>query len=132
MKAWCAGLVVAFLGMGWTGCGKPPSGSNQAGSNAPAKSGGGANPLTAPVDYLGAVGAAQKQAVKVVDLTTLQQAIQAFQAGEDRLPSSLQELVTEGYLPRLPATPAGMRFAYDAQRGQVRLVPAAPTSAPAR
>lgn len=132
MKAWRVGLLATALGMGWTGCGKPPSASNQAGSNAPAKSGGAGNPLTAPVDYLGAVGSAQKQAAKVVDLTSLQQAIQAFQAGEDRLPSNLQELVSEGYLPRLPSPPSGTRFAYDSQRGQVRLVPATGAPAPAR
>ena len=112
-----------------TGCGdaRPSgSGSRPGATNA----GGSGNPLTAPVDYLGAVGNAQKRSEQVLDLTTLKQAVQAFQAGEDRLPATLQELVTEGYLPRLPVPPRGMQFAYQPHSGQVRVVPA-PAPVPA-
>ncbi len=87
---------------------------------------GSGNPLTAPVDYLGAVGKAQQRSAQVLDMASLSQAIQAFQAGEERSPTSLQELVSEGYLPRLPVAPKGMQFAYQPGSGQVRLVPATP------
>ena len=104
------------------GCGDS---SSKTAEKAPAggQSSGAGNPLTAPVDYIGAVGAAQRQAAKTVDLTSLTQAVQAFQAGEERLPKNLQELVSEGYLPRLPAPPKGMQWAYQPQSGQVRVVP---------
>jgi hypothetical protein len=39
------------------------------------------------------------------------------------LPSSLQELVSEGYLPKLPEAPRGFGFDYNARSGQVRLIP---------
>ncbi len=116
------------LGCGMSGCGKKEEGTA---TEKPSGQSSG-NPLTAPVDYLGAVGAAQKQAERVVDLTTLQRAVQEFQAGEDRLPSSLQELVKEGYMPRLPAPPRGMAFGYDPRTGLVRLVQAAQPPPPGR
>lgn len=115
MKSTVAGLVLA-AGL-LCGCGK------QEASPAPATNQASGNPLTAPVDYLGAVGAAQKQAERTVDLANVQRAIQAFQAGEERLPTSLQELVTEGYFPKLPAAPKGMAYAYNPQNGRVTLVP---------
>ena len=114
--------VLLIIGVMVSGCDKEADAKSKAATpNAQEASG---NPITAPVDYLGAVGAAQKQAVKTVDLTTFSQAVQAFQAGEDRLPASLSELVTEGYLPRLPDAPKGMRFEYNPSSGQVRLVAA--------
>lgn len=112
------GLVLLLAGCG-------PSNSKPADETpAAAQKQGAGNPLTAPVDYLGAVGAAQKQAARTVDMTSLTQAVRAFQAGEDRLPNTLQELVSEGYLPRLPAPPKGSQWAYQPQSGRVALVPA--------
>jgi hypothetical protein len=97
-----------------TGCGnkeeKPES-----------KSGSG-NPLTAPVDYLGAVHQAQKSAVRTVDIVGLQQGIQMFQAQEGRNPRDLNELVAKQYLPRIPTAPAGMRYVYNPASGEVRAV----------
>jgi hypothetical protein len=111
----CVLLAAAALG---SGCGgKPkepaPSTTNTAGGN----------PITAPVDYVGAVGQAQKQAAKVVDLVQVQQAIRQFHAAEDRYPKTLDELVREGYLPALPKLPAGLKFEYNPATGQVRAVP---------
>ena len=82
----------------------------------------GENPLTAPADYLGAAAAAKKSAVRVVDLAAVQKAIQMFNVSEGRNPRELNELVTEGYLPRLPELPTGMSYQYNAQSGQVSAV----------
>ncbi|MBX3746957.1 MAG: hypothetical protein KF833_16740 [Verrucomicrobiae bacterium] len=101
------------------GCGGEPKEGAGEGASGGTKSG---NPLTAPVDYLGAVGQAQRQAAQVVDLSNLQHAIRTFEAGEGRRPGRLEELVEEGYLPRLPAAPAGQRFQYDPRTGSVGLV----------
>lgn len=116
-------LLIAAGGL-LAGCGG--DNKDMTGESTNAASGGAGNPLTAPVDYVGAVGAAHKQAQQVVDTTTLQRAVQAFQAGEDRLPESLEELVSSGYMPRLPEAPPGTRFNYDPRTGRVTLGPGTP------
>lgn len=99
------------------GCGeKGPASSNQGNSSG--------NPVTAPVDYLGAVNKAQKSANKAIDLAGLKQAIQLYHAQEDRYPANLQELVTAKYIPEIPPAPAGSRLSYDPATGEVRFLPA--------
>jgi hypothetical protein len=53
----------------------------------------------------------------------LDQAIKVFFQTENRYPKDLQELVSSGTLPKLPAPPAGMKFDYDATSGTVKVVP---------
>ncbi|MFN0066772.1 MAG: hypothetical protein ACKVYV_03960 [Limisphaerales bacterium] len=120
MKAATAGLLVLLLVVGCDAKKPvpPPASTNSASSSG--------SPLTAPVDYLGAVGKAQKKAANTTDLLTVQQAIRAFEAGEERAPASLNELVTEGYLPRLPAAPKGLAWSYDPGRRAAAFVPAPP------
>lgn len=43
------------------------------------------NPLTAPVDYLGAVNQGRKSSAKTLDIVSIKQAIEQFQAAEERL-----------------------------------------------
>jgi hypothetical protein len=119
MKPWFAGLLLA--GALAAGCGQKTEQPGTASTNA-ASSGG--NPITAPVDYIGAVGKAQKHSVKVVDTVQVQQAIQQFHAGEDRYPKDLEELVKEGYLVAVPKLPTGMKYQYNATNGQVKAVTA--------
>lgn len=80
------------------------------------------SPLTAPVDYLGAVGKAQQSAIKTIDTASINQAIQHFQVEHDRLPKSLDELVQEKFLPKVPEAPHGMKIVYDPQTGAVKIV----------
>jgi len=80
------------------------------------------NPLTAPVDYLGAVNQAQKSSARKLNLMGIQQAIQQFQVVEDRLPRSLQEVVSSGYIARLPDLPKGQSLRYDPRTGVVSQV----------
>lgn len=81
-------------------------------------------PASAPnsVDYLGAMGRAKTTAEKVVDVSSVQQAIDLFHAAEDRFPENLDELVSTGYLPRLPQLPKGYQFAYFPKNGRVKAV----------
>lgn len=102
------------------GCAKKDSASNASATNAAAPSSG--NPLTAPVDYLGAVSKAQKTAVKVLDVSSINKAIQEFNAGEGHYPKDLNELVAEKYLVALPAAPPGTRFEYNPATGQFRVM----------
>ena len=115
MKAHAA--LVLTAGLFFTGCKEkavPPATTNS--SNA------GGNPITAPVDYLGAVGKAQKTATKTVASAGLQQAIQIFYAEEGRFPRDLNELVP-GQIQKVPPAPVGMKYDYDAKTGVLKIVP---------
>jgi len=110
--------LATALGFLFAGCGeKSPAKSESSATNTASGS-----PLTAPVDYLGAVGKAQKTAEKVTDTASLNQAIQVFKVEKDRYPKDLNELVQEKYLPALPTPPFGNKLTYDAQTGKVKIV----------
>ena len=83
-------------------------------------------PLTAPVDYLGAVNTANKMANKSLELAQVNKALQEYRILEGRLPETLTELVKEGFLAREPAAPYGMEVHYNPQTGQVAIVPSKP------
>ena len=107
-------------GLALAGCGKKEEKSTASSTNENNSSG---NPLTAPVDYLGAVAKAKKSAEKTVETVSLNQAVQQFSVAEGRYPKDLNELVTEKYLPKLPEPPYGMKIVYDAAKGEVKVVP---------
>jgi len=119
MNSWFAGLLLC--GAMVAGCGQKNAKPDPASTNA-ASSGG--NPITAPVDYIGAVGKAQQHSLKVVDTVQVQQAIQYFQIAEGRFPKDLEELVKEGHLAAVPKLPARMKYQYNATNGQVKVVAA--------
>jgi hypothetical protein len=81
------------------------------------------NPLTAPVDYLGAVNQARKGAVNTVDQAGLNKAIELFNVQEGRYPNDLNELAAKRYIQVVPTAPQGMRFQYDSKSGQLKVVP---------
>ncbi len=111
------------LGIVLTGCGSKKTATAKApATNAPAADNSSGNPLTAPVDYLGAINQAHKMAVKTIDKTSVEAAIQRFNAMEERFPRDLNELVTQHYLSRIPELPNGMRYLYTPQNGQLAVV----------
>ena len=81
------------------------------------------NPLTAPVDYLGAVNQARKGAVNTIDKAGLNKHIEMFNAQEGRFPRDLNELVQKGYIQGVPPAPQGMRLDYNPQSGELKIVP---------
>jgi hypothetical protein len=115
MKSACFLSVVTGLLV--AGCGES---TNPGGQTTNATSSG--NPLTAPVDYLEAVGKAKQSAVKTVDVTSLNQAIQMFNVENGRFPKDLNELVAEKIIPQIPKAPYGMKIVYDAKSGKVSVV----------
>ena len=123
----CLSLLSLFA---VAGCGKkemPPadtSTNKAAAFNNAISNNSSGNPMTAPVDYLGAVAKAQQSSLKAIDTAYINQAVQQFQAMEGHLPKDLQELVTEKYLVRLPQVPHGMKLEYEAATGKVKVVPA--------
>jgi hypothetical protein len=115
-----AGLFLA--GCGGSDSSKPAQATNStaAPTNAPVNYNTG-NPITAPVDYLGAVAQAQKYAVKTIDVSYIDQAIQLFNAQEGRLPKNLNELVPN-YIGKMPKAPYGTKIVYDPNTGTVKVV----------
>ena len=87
------------------------------------KSGGSSgNPVMAPVDYLDAAAKAKLSSEQKVDTIAINQAIQMYSSQEGHYPADLQELVTKGYMRALPKPPFGMKFEYDATKGEVTVV----------
>ena len=99
------------------GCGEKSSPTRASNTNATT-----GNPVTAPVDYLSAIAKGQQSAVKTVDSTSLNKAIQLFNVDHGRNPKDLNELVQEKYIPQLPAAPFGMQLSYDPNSGEVKVV----------
>lgn len=119
MKTFALGVVLA---VGLVGCGEksaPPATAKKVDTEHNSSG----NPVTAPVDYLGAVAKAKKTSVKVVDVASLKRAIEMFKQEEDRYPKDLNELVSKQYMPALPAPPYQMKYQYDAATGDVKVVP---------
>jgi hypothetical protein len=106
-----------LAGLLFSGCGKDETASARQ-TNATSSG----NPLTAPVDYLGAAAKAQKSATKTVAGTGIDQAIKLYYTQEGKFPADLNQLVPE-YLPNLPALPAGMKYNYDPKTGVVKIEP---------
>jgi hypothetical protein len=113
-------LVLIGAGLLLAGCGDDNSGKQSKTTNAPPNYASG-NPLTAPVDYLGAVAQAKNYSVKQIDLAYINQAIQLFNAQEGRYPKDLNELVPN-YIGKVPQSPYGSTIVYDANNGTVRVV----------
>jgi hypothetical protein len=110
-----SGLLVLLAGLLFSACSKrQPAGESTTNSSS-------GNPLTAPVDYIGAAGKAQRTASKVIETAGLKQAIGQFAAVEGRYPKSLEELVAEKYLPALPKAPPGQKIIYNPTNGEVRI-----------
>ena len=114
-----AHLLLLLAGLALAGCGNKEGKSTASATNGNSSG----NPITAPVDYLGAVAKAKKSAETTVETVSLNQAIQQFSVAEGRYPKDLNELVTEKYLPKLPEPPYGMKIVYDATKGEVKVVP---------
>jgi hypothetical protein len=100
------------------GCGQSNDKPGQA-TNAAAP---GSSVLSAPADYVGALGKAQQLAVKTVDTASLNQAIQMFNVEHGRNPKDLNELVEAKLINAIPAAPYGMKLQYDAVAGKVKVV----------
>ncbi|MBI3272610.1 MAG: hypothetical protein HYZ53_26710 [Planctomycetes bacterium] len=91
---------------------KPPSAAHEPGDHPPTSS----NPLRAPGEYVEAVVGAKGYALVKIGLVAAKQRVDAFQALNDRLPVSLDEITKDGPLPPLPAQ---FVYAYDPKTGVV-------------
>jgi hypothetical protein len=80
------------------------------------------SPLNAPADYLGALVKGQQTAVKTIDTTSLDQAIQLFAVQNGRNPKDLNELVEQKFIAKIPDPPFGTKLVYDSAAGTVKVV----------
>ncbi len=113
-------LIPLAAGLLLAGCGKNGSSSHPQGTNsAPTTN---AAVVAQPSGgYLGALMQADKSAVKSIDVSYLNQAVQMFNAQEGRLPKNLNEL-TPNYVAKIPDAPHGYKIVYDATSGTVTVV----------
>src|ERR1017187_3626311 len=111
-------LIWIAAGLMLAGCGKNSSSSQPQGTNSVQTTNAAA--IAHPSGgYLGALMQADKSAVKTIDVSYLNQAVQLFNTQEGRLPKDLNELVPN-YVGKLPATPYGTKLDYDPNTGQVK------------
>jgi len=113
-------LILVAAGLLLAGCGKSNSSSHPQ-SAAPAQSTNTAPAAQPSGGYLGALMQADKSAVKTIDVSYLNQAVQLFNTQEGRLPKDLDEL-TPNYVAKIPAAPYGYKIVYDAASGLVTVV----------
>jgi hypothetical protein len=116
MKTLALAASIISLALFLTACGD--NSAKSGGTNATTSG----SPLTAPVDYLAAAGKAQQSAVKMVDTTSVNKAIEMFSVDKGRYPKDLNELVQEKYISKIPEAPYGMKLSYDATAGKVTVV----------
>jgi hypothetical protein len=114
-------LIPVVAGVFLSGCGKSSSPTNPPSTNNAATNFASGNPLTAVPDYLGAVGNAQKYAIKQIDLSYLHEAIEQFTVAEGHYPKDLKELVPN-YIGKIPDAPYGSKIVYDPNTGTVKVV----------
>lgn len=119
MKPPCFPVLLAVV---IAGC--KPADTSSTKTEQPSSTQPGGNPLTAPVDYLGATAKGKKIGESTAALAPVLQALQQFHTLEDRYPADLAELVKAGLLARVPTAPAGQRIDYNPSTGTVRMVPA--------
>src|SRR5882724_5336065 len=110
-------LLSLMVGLLVIGCGDNSTKSASS-TNAPT----GGSLLTAPVDYLDAASKAKQKAVKTIDTTSLDKAIQLFNVEKGRNPKDLNELVSEKYIREIPMPPYGTKIDYDPNSGRVSVV----------
>ncbi|MGD0209080.1 MAG: hypothetical protein ABSC89_15900 [Verrucomicrobiota bacterium] len=116
-------LISVAVGLLLAGCGKNNSSPHRQGTNTSQTTNtASAQPAPSSADYLGTLMRADKYAVKTIDVSYLNQAVQLFNTQEGRLPKDLNELVPN-YVGKLPATPYGTKLDYDPDTGLVKVVP---------
>jgi hypothetical protein len=79
------------------------------------------NVVDAPVNYIGAVGQAQKYSENVIDVSYINEDIRMFNASEGRYPKNLQEMIPD-YLGKMPHVPKGYKLVYDTDTHTVSAV----------
>ena len=117
-------LISVAAGLLLAGCGNNNSSPHPQGTNTSQTTNttDSAHPAAPSGGYLGALMQADRYAVKTIDMSYLNEAVQLFKTQEGRLPKDLNELVPN-YVGKLPATSYGTKLDYDPNTGLVKVVP---------
>ena len=110
-------LIAVLVGTFLVGCGDSSS-KSASGTNTAT----GGSVVTAPVEYLDAASKAKQRAVKTIDTTSLEKAVQLFNVEKGRNPRDLNELISEKYIREIPTPPYGTKINYDPNSGSVSVV----------
>lgn len=108
--AFCSLVALAFV----TGCDRLADSSAQ--SNRPLTNDG------AYGNYIAGLAQAKQDAGKTVDVASLREEIRLFQVDKGRYPNSLDELVQENYIKKIPDAPYRMKIDYNSETGDVNVV----------
>lgn len=81
----------------------------------------GSSVASAPADYLKSAAQSQNKAIKTIDLTAINKAIESFYVQEGRFPKKLEELEDKGFMRAIPLPPPGMKINYDTNTGVVTI-----------
>jgi len=139
MRTYAAGTVAVLLAIFFAACGPRPDNGTQEEPGAESRAqqtqkkqekkqaeqqsgrqetdGGGSG------GYLGTVNKARRSAMKTAALTKLQKEIKRFRALKGRHPRSLDEF-KKWRGGEMPKAPAGKRYTYDPDSGELKLAPA--------
>ena len=109
----CAALLLLVALVFLTGC-NPTDQSAQ--SNRPMTNDG------AFGQYVGGLAQAKQDAGKTVDVASLREEIRLFQVDKGRYPASLDELVQDNYIKKIPDAPYRMKIDYNPETGDVNVV----------
>jgi hypothetical protein len=111
-------MAVLCLVLGMTACNRPENQAPAATTKAPtAPTAETAAPTTPTVPDGPAIAEADVSAI----LDEMTQALRKFSFEKKRLPASIDELITAGYLGAKPTAPGGKRFAIDPKEARVVL-----------
>ncbi len=100
------------------GCGEK---SDRAAGSATNSTSTSSSPADAPGNYLRAIAQGQQSAVKTIDTTSVDKAVQLFNVDNGRNPKDLNELVQKKYIPKLPDVPFGTKLVYNPADGSVKI-----------
>ena len=102
-------FAMALLPLLATAC-QPPNGEE-------------APPPREPVGYIRGTLDKKGEAQISVGLVQIRQAIEFFTFSKERFPEDLEELITKGYLEKIPDLPYRKKFLYHPSTGEVSVVP---------
>ncbi|HLX68183.1 MAG TPA: type II secretion system protein GspG [Verrucomicrobiae bacterium] len=72
--------------------------------------------------YVGGLAKAKQDAGKTVDVASLREEIRLFQVDKGHYPASLDELVQDNYIKKVPDAPYGTKINYNPETGEVDVV----------
>lgn len=113
-------ILVTAISLFLSACGEGENSENGSGDTNQTSG----NPITAPVDYLGAVANAKKSTEGKLAIAQLEQAVNYYKIENGSFPKSLDDLLSSDHLSRMPKVPYKTKLSYDPNTGKVDIIAA--------